>query len=113
VIVIGVDPHKQTHTAAAVEAGIGELLSERTVKARRAGFEQLLAWAGLGEERLWAHEDCRHVSVSLERFLLASGESVLRVPPKLMAGAPAAPGAAASRTRSTPSPSPMRRCVSR
>jgi transposase len=31
-------------------------------------------------------EDCRHVSVSLERFLLASGERVVRVPPKLMAG---------------------------
>lgn len=87
-IVIGVDPHKQTHTAAAVEAGVGELRGERTVKARRAGHEQLLAWArAYGEERLWALEDCRHVSVSLERFLLASGERVVRVPPKLMAGA--------------------------
>lgn len=87
-IVIGVDPHKQTHTAAIVDAGFGELLGERTVKARRAGHEQLLAWArGFAEQRLWALEDCRHVSVSLERFLLASGERVVRVPPKLMAGA--------------------------
>ncbi len=87
-IVIGVDPHKQTHTAAAVDAAAGELLGERTVKARRVGQEQLLAWArGYGEERLWALEDCRHVSISLERFLLASGERVVRVPPKLMAGA--------------------------
>jgi len=63
-------------------------LGERTVKARRVGHEQLLAWGrGYGEERLWALEDCRHVSVSLERFLLASGERVVRVPPKLMAGA--------------------------
>lgn len=88
VIVIGVDPHKQTHTAAAVDAVVGELRGERTVKARRGGFEQLLGWArSLGSERLWALEDCRHVSVSLERFLLASGERVVRVPPKLMAGA--------------------------
>jgi transposase len=88
VIVIGVDPHKQTHTAAVVDGGIGELVGERTVKARRVGHEQLLAWArGYGGERLWALEDCRHVSVSLERFLLASGERVVRVPPKLMAGA--------------------------
>ena len=36
---------------------------------------------------MWALEDCRHVSGSLERFLLASGERVVRVPPKLMAGA--------------------------
>jgi transposase len=88
VIVIGVDPHKQTQTAAGVEAGLGELRGERTVQARRAGHDELLGWArGLGEERLWALEDCRHVSVSLERFLLASGERVVRVPPKLMAGA--------------------------
>jgi transposase len=88
VIVIGVDPHKATHTAAAVHAGLGELRGERTVKARQAGHEQLLDWArGLGDERRWALEDCRHVSVSLERFLLRSGEQVVRVPPKLMAGA--------------------------
>jgi transposase len=88
VIVIGIDPHKQTHTAAAVDASVGELRGERTVQARRVGHEQLLEWArGYGEERLWALEDCRHVSVSLERFLLASGERVVRVPPKLMASA--------------------------
>jgi transposase len=88
VIVIGVDPHKQTHTAAAVDAQLGELRCDRTVQARRAGHELLLEWArGCDEERLWALEDCRHVSVSLERFLLASGERVVRVPPKLMAGA--------------------------
>lgn len=86
-IVIGVDPHKQSHTAAAVEQSTGELRGDRTVQARGVGHEQLLAWArSLAGERLWALEDCRHVSVSLERFLLASGERVVRVPPKLMAG---------------------------
>jgi transposase len=88
VIVIGVDPHKQTHTAAVVAADVGELRGERTVKARQAGHEQLLSWArSLADERVWALEDCRHVSVSLERFLLQRGEQVVRVPPKLMAGA--------------------------
>jgi transposase len=88
VIVIGVDPHKQSHTAAAAERLTGELRGERTVTARREGRERLLAWArALDRERLWALEDCRHVSVSLERFLLANGERVVRVPPKLMAGA--------------------------
>jgi transposase len=88
VIVIGVDPHKQSHTAAVVEEATGELRGERTVKARQLGHEQLLGWArSLGGERLWALEDCRHVSVTLERYLLASGERVVRVPPKLMAGA--------------------------
>jgi transposase len=85
VIVIGVDPHKQTHTAAAVERATGELRGERTVKARQQGYGQLLAWArSLAGERLWALEDCRHVSLGLERFLLARGERVVRVPPRLM-----------------------------
>ena len=87
-IVIGVDPHKQTHTAVAVAARSGEVLEERTLSAREHGHEQLLSWArGQGSERLWALEDCRHVSGALERFLLARGERVVRVPPKLMAGA--------------------------
>ena len=87
-MVIGVDPHKQTHTAAAVEGRTAELLDELTVRAREEGHERLLGWAhSLDEDRTWAIEDCRHVSGGLERFLLRSGERVVRVPPKLMAGA--------------------------
>jgi transposase len=87
-IVIGVDPHKRTHTAAALDARTAECLDDLTVRAREAGHERLLAWAReLGEERVWALEDCRHVSGGLERLLLRCGERVVRVPPKLMAGA--------------------------
>ena len=87
-IVVGVDPHKKTHTAVGVNSSIGELVDELTVMARKAGHEQLLQWArGLDDERLFALEDCRHVSGALERFLIAHGERVVRVPPKLMAGA--------------------------
>jgi transposase len=86
-IVIGSDPHKRSHTAAAVGAGTGELHGSETVQATSAGHERLLAWArALDSERVWAVEDCRHVSAKLERFLLARGERVVRVPPKLMAG---------------------------
>lgn len=85
-IVIGIDPHKQTHTAVAVNGGTGEVLGELTVRARRHGFEQLVAWARrLDEERLFAVEDCRHVSGGLERHLIARGERAVRVAPKLMA----------------------------
>jgi transposase len=88
VIVIGVDPHKQTHTAAALERATGQVRGERTVQARERGQGQLLCWArSLDAERVWALEDCRHVSGSLERFSLARGERVVRVPPKLMAQA--------------------------
>lgn len=87
-MVIGVDPHKQSHTAAAVEGRTAGLLDDLTVAAREEGHERVLAWArSLDEERTWAIEDCRHVSGGLERFLLRSGERVVRVPPKLMAGA--------------------------
>jgi transposase len=41
----------------------------------------------LAKDRVWAIEDCRHVSGALERFLLARGERVVRVTPRLMAGA--------------------------
>jgi transposase len=84
-IVIGADTHKATHTCAAVAAATGQLAGELTVAARKPGFAELLAWGReLDPERIWAIEDCRHVSGGLERFLLASGERVLRVPPKLM-----------------------------
>jgi transposase len=88
VIVIGIDPHKQTHTAVAVERATGELVGKRTVKAREAGHGELVLWArALDPERVFALEDCRQVSSRLERFLLARGERVVRVPPRLMAGA--------------------------
>ncbi len=84
-IVIGTDTHKQTHTVAAVFAGNGQLAGELTASAREPGFHELLAWGrDLDEERIWALEDCRHVSGSFERFLVASGERVVRVAPKLM-----------------------------
>ena len=87
-IVIGTDPHKQSHTAAALDARTAAQLDSLTAKAREAGHERLLAWArALDDERVWAIEDCRHVSGGLERFLLRSGERVVRVAPKLMAGA--------------------------
>jgi transposase len=86
-IVIGSDPHKRSHTCAALGVGTGELRSSETVQATSAGQERMLAWArSLDGERVWAIEDCRHVSGKLERFLLARGERVVRVSPKLMAG---------------------------
>jgi transposase len=87
-IVLGADTHKRSHTIAAVAAATGELLGEQTITVGRPGFAALLAWArGLDDERVWAIEDCRHVSGSLERFLIERGERVLRVPTHLTAGA--------------------------
>src|SRR4051812_40049911 len=80
-IVLGADTHKRSHTTAAVVVPTGELLGEQTVQVGDRGFEALLRWArGLASERVWALEDCRHVSGSLERFLIERGERVLRIP---------------------------------
>ncbi|GAB4290205.1 MAG: hypothetical protein Kow0067_16430 [Coriobacteriia bacterium] len=87
-IVVGIDPHMKTHTAVALDGATGVVLGERTVTCDGAGHEELLSWArGLGQECCFAIEDCRHVSARLERYLLPRGERVVRVPPKMMAGA--------------------------
>src|ERR671911_1583643 len=87
-IVLGADTHKRSHTIAAVVAPTGELRGEQTVPVGERGFGALLRWARrLDDERVWALEDCRHVSGSLERFLIERGERVLRIPTHLTAGA--------------------------
>jgi transposase len=81
-IVIGVDVHKHSFTAVAVDEA-GRMLDERTVAGASDG---LVAWASdVGGERLWAIEDCRQLTRALERELIAAGEDLVRVPPKLMA----------------------------
>jgi transposase len=86
-VTIGVDPHKDTHQAVAVD-DVARQLSERTCAAVADGFGELLAWArDLGDERVGVIEDCRHVSGPVERFLLDHGERVARLAPHLMAQA--------------------------
>jgi transposase len=87
-VLLGVDPHKDTHTVVTVDQA-GRQLGQTTVAARTLGHAELLGWARhhWPGERVWAVEDCRHVTGRLERDLLAAGERVVRVPPRLMAGA--------------------------
>ena len=113
-MVVGVDPHKQTRTAVAVDE-LGRKKAQKTVRARRDGHRELIAWArqACPGGRIWAVEDVRHVAGGLVRDLLAAGEAVVFVPPKLMAGARAAAGSGASPTRSTRWRSPGPRCARR
>lgn len=88
VVTVGIDVHKNTHCAVAVDEAGRQLGQPLTVRATDAGHRQLLRWArrGFGEQAVeFAVEDCRHVSTRLERALLDAGASVVRVPPKLMA----------------------------
>ena len=82
---IGTDTHKRTHALAAVDEGTGRLRGSREIKADDAGHLAAVRWArGIDEDRVWAIEDCRHVSGRFEQALLAAGERVVRVPPKMM-----------------------------
>ena len=83
-VIIGVDLHKHSHTAVAIDEA-GRRLGARTAEASDAGHLDLLGWGcGFGDHR-WALEDCRNLSRRLEADLLRAGERVVRVPPKLMA----------------------------
>jgi transposase len=87
-VIVGIDAHKRTHTAVAIDEA-GRKMGEKTtrVTTTEANLE-LLRWAdGFGPERRFAVEDCRHLSRRLEVDLLGAGEEVVRVPPKLMAHA--------------------------
>jgi transposase len=83
ILTIGVDPHKQTHSAVAVDE-LAVQLATSTQPARREGFGVLLAWSpSLAVQRVWVIEDCRHVSGPFERFLIDHGETVVRLPPRV------------------------------
>lgn len=84
-VVLGTDAHKRSHTIVAVDPAGAEIGSV-TVPATTEGHLKALRWASRWNERRWAIEDCRHLSRRLETDLLAAGESVVRVPPKMMAG---------------------------
>jgi transposase len=85
-VVLGADLHKGSHTVVVIDA-TGRKLAEKTVVATDAGHLELRRWAGQWPERLWGLEDCRHLSRRLDAELVRLGEAVVRVPPKLMAGA--------------------------
>src|SRR5215217_3360132 len=105
-IVIGADTHKRTHALSAVQSATGVVVDELQITADVDGHLDALAWAQglgaevvwdvdghldalawaqrLGAEVVWALEDCRLVAGKLERALIAAGERVIRVPPRLM-----------------------------
>src|SRR5215831_19158399 len=84
VVMIGVDPHKGSHTAVAVTAA-EELLGKVRVRACPGQAGQLVAWAAAWPERIWAVEGAGGLGRLLAQQLIAAGERVLDVQPKLAA----------------------------
>ncbi len=85
-ITLGADLHKRTHTIVATDAN-GVEQAALTVAATPEGHRKALGWAQQFAERGWALENCRHLSRRFEEHLVRSGEKVVQVSPKLMAGA--------------------------
>jgi transposase len=83
-VMIGIDPHKSSHTAVAIGSG-EQPLGELQVQACPSQAEQLLAWAAAWPERAWAVEGAAGLGHLLAQQLVAAGEPVLDVPPKLAA----------------------------
>jgi transposase len=81
-VMIGVDPHKGSHTAVAID-GTEEPLGELRVRACAAQAEKLVAWAAAWPQRTWAVEGAGGLGHLLAQQLVASGERVLDVQPKL------------------------------
>ena len=83
-VMIGIDPHKGSHTAVAIGPA-EEPLGELRVRACPSQAEQLVAWAAAWPGRAWAVEGAAGLGHLLARQLVAAGEQVLDVPPKLAA----------------------------
>lgn len=81
-VIIGVDPHKASHTAVAIDTS-EQLLANKKVRANRSQVEQLLAWAEPFPARVWAIEGADGLGYLLSQQLVASGEHVLNVPSTL------------------------------
>src|SRR5436189_1734365 len=81
-VMIGVDPHKGSHTAVAIDVA-EEPLGRLRVRASAGQAQRLVAWAAAWPERTWAVEGAGGLGHLLAQQLVAAGERVLDVQPKL------------------------------
>lgn len=79
-MIIGVDPHKSSHTASAVDPATNTAVGSLRVEASLAGYRQLLRWAEQFPQRRWAVEGARGLGRHLAQWLVARDEAVLDVP---------------------------------
>lgn len=79
-MMIGVDPHKSSHTATAVDGATNTPVASLRVDASLAGYRELLRWANQFSDRRWAVEGARGLGRHLAQWLVARDEMVLDVP---------------------------------
>jgi len=83
-IMIGIDPHKASHTAVAVDVR-EEVLDSTRLTSSASQVEQLRQWAREFDDRMWAVESAHGLGLLLSQQLVAAGEKVVDVPPALAA----------------------------
>jgi len=81
-VVIGIDPHKGSHTAVAIDEDEVKL-DEVRVRADRRQLEALTSWASAFPKRSWAIESANGLGALLSQQLVGAGEEVFDVPPTL------------------------------
>lgn len=79
-MVIGIDPHKSTHTATAVDPHTNQAIASLRIDASLGDYRQLMRWARQFEQRRWAVENAEGLGRHLSAWLLARGEHVVDVP---------------------------------
>ena len=83
-VLIGVDPHKSVNAVAAIDEN-GELVAHETFPANRRGLRALERWSKRFPKRRWAVEGAAGIGRPVAQKLVAVGEEVVGVPPKLSA----------------------------
>lgn len=78
-MIIGIDPHKASHTATAVDPATNTPVASLRIDASIAGYRQLLCWADQFPERRWAVENAKGLGCHLTQWLIARDEQVVDV----------------------------------
>jgi transposase len=86
VFIIGIDPHKGSHSAAVID-GDEQLIAHLSISADRSQRDRLLHWAAEFEPRLWAIEGATGTGALLAQQLVAAGQTIVDVPAALSARA--------------------------
>jgi transposase len=75
-VIIGIDPHKSTHTASALDPATNKVLGSLQVEASLSGYARLMRWGARYGQRRWAVENARGLGRHLAQWLVARGEAV-------------------------------------
>jgi len=78
-MIIGIDPHKASHTATAVDSATNTPVASLRIDASIAGYRQLLGWADQFPQRRWAVENAKGLGCHLTQWLIARDEHVVDV----------------------------------